>query len=145
MTGTVLLILTTNFDDMAFLSCQVILEENSFDVIVASKERGTCRGGETSLMTVALEDALNQDIEYLGLVLIGGDDFTNWELVKQTVNEFQTKNLWIGSVTNTQNLILGSEQTDTSEPITVINKTVYLNSLDFAEQFAEQFAELLNS
>ncbi|MHA2403345.1 MAG: hypothetical protein ACXADH_10180, partial [Candidatus Kariarchaeaceae archaeon] len=72
MTGTILLVVTNGFNDMAFLSCQVILEERGNDIIVVSENAGTVRGTDTSVMAVSLEDALSQDETYICIVVTGG-------------------------------------------------------------------------
>ena len=145
MPGTVLLVLTNKFDDMAFLTSQVILEENSFDVIIASKERGTCRGVDTSLMTVSLEDALNQSIQYSGLILVGGEGMEDWDLLNQTILNFTELSKPIGVITDTVSLLpnysIVKEQV--SGTITHFENILFLSQVDDAEEFIEQFINLL--
>lgn len=145
MHGTVLLVLTNKFDDMAFLTSQVILEENSYDVIIASKESGTCKGVDTSLMTVSLEDALNQSIQYSGLILVGGEGIQDWPLLNQTIQNFTEMSKPIGAITHTISLLPNHSQIRerVSGSITHFQNILFLNKIDDAEEFVGQFIKIM--
>ncbi|MHA2503422.1 MAG: DJ-1 family glyoxalase III, partial [Candidatus Kariarchaeaceae archaeon] len=70
MVGTVLLILSEGFDDMAFLANQVILEEAGNDVITASSSGGAVKGLDSSVMTVKFQDAIQHDVQFDAIVLV---------------------------------------------------------------------------
>jgi len=90
MVGTILLILTEGYDDMAYLSSQVILEEAGNDVISASPQGGALKGETSSVMTVTIEEALSQEINYIALVIVGGSKLATIPNLSTIVSQFNT-------------------------------------------------------
>ena len=105
MVGTILLVLSQNFDDMLFLSCQVILEEAGNDIIVASIDKGTAKGSDTSVMTVSLKEALTQNLSYVALIVIGGSGIDEWDDLIRTMLDFQGNNKLIGLNSSVEKLL----------------------------------------
>jgi putative intracellular protease/amidase len=143
MTGTLLLVVTNGFNDMAFLSCQVILEERGNDIIVVSENAGTVRGTDTSVMAVSLEDALSQDEAYICIIVTGGSGILQWELLKDTVNSFTQAGKVVGLIGEAKGIITGGELVSSLDPIAVEQNMIILNDIDSSERFAEKLAEML--
>jgi putative intracellular protease/amidase len=143
MTGTILLVVTNGFNDMAFLSCQVILEERGNDIIVVSENAGTVRGTDTSVMAVSLEDALSQDETYICIVVTGGSNLLQWELLKDPVNAFTQAGKVVGLIGDAKGIISGGELVSSLDPIAVEQNMIILDDIDSSERFAEKLAEML--
>ena len=88
MLDRILLVLTEGFDDYAFLSCQVILEENNFDIIISSKINGTVKGVDSSVITVSLSEVISENINFKGIILVGGNDMNNWDELDKIIGDF---------------------------------------------------------
>ena len=147
MVGSVLLVITENFDDMMFLSSQVILEEQGVEVLICSIENGIAKGQDSSVMTVALSEALEQQIDYAGIILVHGSNFTNWNLVKDVLDNFYAKEKIIGFTSSSLDLVKNYQFDfqNSSEGITIQKNFIYLSDLDLSEKFAEIFAEKIIS
>jgi hypothetical protein len=144
---SILLVLTENFDDMMFLTSQVILEEKGYDVIICSIKNGTAKGQDSSVMTVALSEAINQREEYDAIVLVDGSDFSNWDLLTQTLDDFNTSHKVIGFTPSSKMLVerLNFDFNSLTNNITVQDNLVYLSNLDDAENFVEEIGQLLDA
>ncbi|MHA2252005.1 MAG: DJ-1/PfpI family protein [Candidatus Kariarchaeaceae archaeon] len=138
MVGTILLVLTEGFNDLIFLSCQVILEENGNDVIIVSKMNGACKGEDSSVITVSLDDALKQNEYYSAIVVVGGNNITNWEVLEKTIQNFHQEKRILGFVGETIDL-LGTNNTLISE----FTNIIHMLENDDAEQFAEKIAMMI--
>ena len=138
MVETILLVLTEGFNDLIFLTCQVILEENGNDVIIVSKMNGACKGEDTSVITVSLDDALKQNEYYSAIVAVGGNNITNWDLLEKTVQSFHKEKRILGLVGSTIDF-LGTDSASISE----FTNVIHMSETDDAEQFAEQLASMI--
>ena len=98
MLDRILLVLTEGFDDYAFLSCQVILEENNFDIIISSKVNGTIKGVDSSVMTVSLSEVISEEIDFKGVILVGGNDMNNWDELDKIIGDFYNFKKVIGAI-----------------------------------------------
>ncbi len=146
MGKSILLILTENFDDMMFLSAQVILEEYGHDVIICSHHNGTAKGKNSSVMTVALSDALDQKEEYAGIVLIEGSDLSNWETLKNVLNQFNSENKVIAFSVSSKDLIdsIGLEINQLDGGIIQSDNLLYLHDISLAESFTKKFHTIIS-
>ncbi len=147
MIGTVLLVLNEGFDDFAFLSCQVIFEEHNFDIIIASIKNSTCKGIDNSVITVSLEEALRQNIDYRAIVIVGGKNLENWELLENVINEFKSNNKAIGGIKEgvkiIKKILPEVEVSDNNKPIENQN-VITLMDPDGSEEFAESFVKIIS-
>lgn len=146
MANTILLLLTEGFDDMAYLSNQVILEEAGNDVITASHSSGAIKGATSSVMTVSIDEALSQDISYKALILIGGDNLTDIPNLVDIITQFKKDNKIIGAIGSGVDVLAStgefSELSSDSE-IIVSNHTISMKIPKNSEEFAEQVVSLL--
>lgn len=144
MTGTVLLVLNEGFDDFAFLSCQVIFEENNKDVIIASKDAGTIKGIDSSVITVALNDALSQEIGYSGFVLIGGEHLEGWDDLEKVIREMSGKGQTCGFVAQGIKYATGllGANFSTDKQVCVDGNIVSLLDPENSEEFAETIVKM---
>lgn len=147
MVESVLIVLTEKFDDMMFLASQVILEEQGVDVLICSTGNGIAKGQDTSVMTVALSEAINQETDYAGIILIHGSDFTNWNFLNEVLDNFNARLKIIGFTPSSLDLVRNYDFNfnNPNEGIDVQNNLVYLSNLDLSEKFVEIFAETMNS
>lgn len=145
MTHSVLLVLNENFDDMMFLTSQVVLEENDCDVIICSDESKTVKGETSSVMTVSLENALKQDVEYDAIVVVGGNNLTNWDLLKQTVGEFHNKGKLVATISEMMPLLSSTNAslTNSSDSFVYNDGILILNDLSKCEEFVDEVAKKL--
>ena len=147
MVGTILLVLSDGFDDMAFLSCQVVMEENNYDVIVASKEGGAIKGMDSSVISVSFDEALSQKINYLGLVLVGGKNL-EWKSLDETIRFYKNSGKKIGAIAEGTKILQGmfdniKYSIDTN--IIVDNNIITLYNPENSETFVDQFVLELSS
>ena len=147
MAGTILLVLTKGFNDMAFLSNQVLLEEANHDVIICSKTNDAIKGQESSVMTVSLSEALNQNVNYSAMVVIGGKDLENWSFLGEVINKFHREKKLIGAIGNDSIQALknaGLSYQFSSDDVVVISENVItlFDSEDF-EQFVDKLTQLI--
>ena len=147
MTKSVLLVLTDNFDDMMFLTSQVILVEHGVDVLVCSIENGTAKGENSSVMTVALSEAIKQQIDYDGIIMIHGSDFTNWDFLYGVLDKFNANRKLIGFTYSSIDLIrkYHSNLYKSNKGVNTHNNLVYLSDLELSEDFVNKFAEMLST
>ncbi|MCE7736229.1 MAG: hypothetical protein GPJ54_15210 [Candidatus Heimdallarchaeota archaeon] len=145
MVESVLLVLTEKFDDMMFLASQVILEEQGIDVLICSTNNGIAKGQDTSVMTVALSEAMDQEMDYAGIILIHGSDLSNWNFLIETLNNFNAEGKIIGFTSSSLDLIRNFDFNfnNLNEGIDVQNNLIYLSDLDLSENFAEKFTETM--
>lgn len=146
MAGTILLVITEGFNDMAFLSCQVILEEQGNDVIITSKKNGTSKGGDTSVITVSLSEALDQNEEYAGLIIVGSNDLSGWDTLESTLKSFYLDNKVIGIIGNAVDLLpkVGITYNKSGGlPFIVENNLLIMLEPDESEAFAEKLALMI--
>lgn len=145
MIESVLLVLTEKFDDMMFLASQVILEEQGIDVIICSTDNGIAKGQDTSVMTVALSEALDQDVDYAGIILIHGSDFTNWQFLNEVLDNFNANNKTIGFTPSSLDLVknFDFDFNNPNEGIDVQNNLIFLSDLDLSENFVEKFTKTM--
>lgn len=146
MGKSILLVITENFDDMMFLSAQVILEEFGHDVIICSHNNGTAKGENSSVMTVALSEALDQKEDYAGIILIEGSDLLNWDSLKSVLNQFNTENKVIAFSESSKDLMIsiGIETNHLRGDIVQSDNLLYLHDVSLAENFVKQFHSLIS-
>jgi hypothetical protein len=147
MVKSILIVLTENFDDMMFLSSQVILEELGHDIIICSRENGTAKGENSSVMTVALSEALKQNEEYSGIILIDGSNFSDWELLNNALNQFNSQNKIIGFSIKSKSLLakMGFEINQTDNKIIYQDNLLYLADASEIENFVNKFHQIISS
>lgn len=147
MIKPILLVLTERFDDMMFVSLQVILEELGHDVIICSRENGTAKGENSSVMTVALSEALDQNEEYSAIILIDGSDFSDWEFLNNVIIQFISLNKIIGFSVTSKVLLakMGFNVNQTENKIIHQDNLLYLADTSESENFANKIHQLISS
>ena len=141
MVGTILLALSEGFDDMAFLSCQVILEENSYDVIISSSEGGAIKGIDSSVISVTLDEALSQKINYSGIILVGGKNL-EWERLRETIRSYENMNKKIGAIAEGINVLMklfANTNYSSDTKVIVDDNIITLLNPENSEIFADRF------
>ena len=146
MVGTILLVLSEGFNDMAFLSCQVILEESNYDVIVTSNEGGAIKGEDSSVISVSFDEALSQKIDYSGLVLVGGKNL-EWNKLSETIRSYKDLGKKIGAIAEGTNILQGlfsniNHSSDTN--VIVDNNIITLFNPNNSENFVDRFVRELS-
>lgn len=75
MTGYVLILVSSGYSGLTYITFDVILKEFSHDVVVASDENGTVKGDDdSSVLTVSFSEALEHLEDYIGFVVLGSSD-----------------------------------------------------------------------
>jgi len=145
MAGTVLLVITEGFDDMAYLSNQVILEEAGNDVIPVSGESGALKGETSSVMTVSISDALSQDIPYVAMILIGGNGLQNINELEAMVTEFHQDGKIIGAIGSGIEILkkVGINSVSDDGNILMEGNIITMKIPERSEEFAEKLAGLI--
>lgn len=141
MVGTILLVLSEGFDDMAFLSCQVIMEENSYDVIVSSSEGGAIKGTDSSVISVAFDEALSQEINYSGIILIGGKNL-EWGRLGEEIRSYENTGKKIGAIaegTNVLKNLFTNTNYSSDTNVIVDDNIITLFNPENSEIFADRF------
>lgn len=145
MGTSVLLVLSENYDDMAFLSCQVILEENGHDVIISSKDRGTIKGETSSVIAVSLNTALDQQIDYSALILILSENAEIYNELIDTIKLFNSNSKFIVSVfSSIKALELADISINSDNELNEKNKIILLQDLNKTEEFFEYIAKKIS-
>ncbi|MCY3411404.1 MAG: hypothetical protein INQ03_07200 [Candidatus Heimdallarchaeota archaeon] len=147
MSGIAIIVLGEGYDDMSLLSCQVILEENSTDVIISSLINGAVKGEDSSVMAVSFQEAMKQEVEYSALIVLGGKNIENWDLLNSAIRKFNDEGKIVAGIQNGIDVIKGvlpdcSYSVDSS----IIEDTNIITLFDSesVEIFAERLAEILN-
>ncbi|MDH5400864.1 MAG: DJ-1/PfpI family protein [Candidatus Heimdallarchaeota archaeon] len=146
MSCTILLVLEEGFNDLSFLTIQTLLEENSHDIIISSSKSDAIKGIESSVMTVSLDDALNHEIDYKAIILVGGNSLNNWDLLNETLKKFSNENKLIGAVENGVSVLqeLGlSNIISTGDDVIFDNSILSLGKPENIENFVERLISLL--
>lgn len=146
MPGTVLLVLTEGFQDMALISNQVILEESNNDVIIASRSNSAIKGQESSVMTVSLQEAMEQDMEYAALLIIGGNSISGWSELHQVVTQFQSRSAILAAVSSGIDVLVEAgitEEVSHDGTIKQSGQVITLKDIDNVESFSELLASLI--
>lgn len=148
MASTILLLLTEGFDDMAYLSNQVILEEAGNDVITASRSSGAIKGKTSSVMTVSMEEALSQDISYKALILIGGNTLSSVPELSETITQFKDGNKIIGAIGTGVDVLTSTGKfgdLSNDSQIVVSDNTISMKIPENSEEFAEKLVTMIKS
>ena len=146
MSGVLLIVLNEGFDDMSLLACQVILEENGNDVIISSKVNGTIKGDDSSVITVSLEEALNQGEDYKGIIVIGGNDLNGWSLLDECITKMHGEKKIIGGVEKGVEIIsknIADIPLSNSSDIVNEGNVITLLNPENVENFAEELVKLV--
>jgi putative intracellular protease/amidase len=146
MVGTIILVLSEGFDDMAFLSCQVILEESNYDVIVTSEEGGAIKGEDSSVISVSFDEAFSQNIDYSGLIIVGGRNI-EWNRLDDTLRSYKDLGKKIGAIaegTNILQSLFTNNKFSSDSNVIVDNNIITLFNPDNSESFVDQFVQELN-
>jgi hypothetical protein len=134
MENVVLLIVAQeNYSGIAFTTMDVILKENSIDIVVASTENATARADDgSSTMTVSFEEILPRLSDYVGLVLIDGgmENLKANPGLGEILQKIHHENKLIGVVGNTIEIL---------EELRISGANI-LKSDDDLENFAESYA-----
>jgi len=144
MPGTVLLVISEGFDDMAFLANQVILEEAGNDVIPTSRDGGAVKGESSSAMTVKFKDALDQNHEYHALIVAGGNNLHSLDGLSAEIQNFLKAEKYVGLIGTGMSLLnRGDYELSKDDKIVESKYCISLADPSNAENFAERFAELI--
>lgn len=85
-----LVIIDEGFDDMSLISCQVILEESNHEVIICSHINGAIKGIDSSVISVSFDEVLSHDINYTGIIVLGGGTTNLPEKITTFIKSNQT-------------------------------------------------------
>ncbi len=147
MSDIVLFVLDEGFDDMSLLSCQVILEENGYDIIISARKSGAIKGEESSVIVVSLDDALNQNIDYKGLIIIGGAKLNEWVLLDNLIQKLYNSGKIIGGLNNGINLLtsLGKNISTTNQIVIDENIITLSETSSEIENFVDNYYKMILS
>ena len=146
MVGTILLFVTEGYDDMAYLSTQVILEEAGNDVISVSPDGGALKGETSSVMTVPLEEAISQNINYAAIVLVGGNQILDNSSIKNLVSNHLTTDSIIAALDTGVDLLHSlhiDQELSIDTNIISSGKFLSLKVPENCEEFAEKLVNMI--
>ena len=146
VSGYLLIVIQEGFDDMSLLACQVILEENENDVIISSNSEGIVKGEDSSVLTVSFEDAIKQNIDYSGIVLIGGQYDITIPGIADKVSTLHQEGKIIAGLGNGIKIIenVVQNQLSNSKEIIVDKNVITLMDPELVEEFAEKLASMIS-
>ena len=144
MVGTVLLVVSEGFHDMAFLANQVILEEAGNDVIPISNNGGAVKGDSSSVMTVRFDEALKQTQDYRAIIIAGGNHLASIEGLQEEIMKYLQEGKFVGLIGTAIALLKDTEYNLSTDDQIIESKTcISLADPEESESFAERFANLL--
>ena len=99
------------------------------------------KGENSSVMTVALSEAIEQKEEYSGIVLIEGSNFIDWKLLNTVLNRFSSERKIIGFSASFKPLLakIGIDISPFDKETTYQDNLVYLADLSQIENFIQIF------
>jgi putative intracellular protease/amidase len=145
VSGYLLIVIQEGFDDMSLLACQVILEENENDVIISSISEGIVKGEDSSVLAVSFEEAIKQNIDYSGIVIIGGNEEINIADLNETISRFHKDGKIIAGIGKGIKIInqeLTVKVSDSKE-IMIDSNVITLLDPEIVEEFAEKLSSLI--